>query len=107
MATDVTSVQSTFGVLIRITMRMPLMIIFSIMMAWRINAQMTLIFLGMVPILAIILAAIILIAFPISRHIFKEYDALNNLVQGNVTATRVVKSFVTEGHKTTGLRAVS
>ena len=51
------------------------MIVFSIVMAWRINVQMALIFLGMVPVLAIILAAIVLIAFPIFRRIFKKYDA--------------------------------
>ena len=84
-----------------------LMIVFSIVMAWRINVQMALIFLGMVPVLAIILAAIVLVAFPIFRRIFKKYDALNNSVQENVAAIRVVKSFVTEEHETTKFRAAS
>ena len=101
MTTDVTNVQNAFGMMIRIAVRVPLMIIFSIVMAWRINVQMALIFLGMVPVLAIILAAIVLIAFPIFRRIFQKYDALNNSVQENVAAIRVVKSFVTEEHETT------
>ena len=107
MTTDVTNVQNAFGMLIRIAVRVPLMIVFSIVMALRINVQMALIFLGMVPVLAIILAAIVLIAFPIFRRIFKKYDALNNSVQENVAAIRVVKSFVTEEHETTKFRAAS
>ena len=107
MTTDVTNVQNAFGMLIRIAVRVPLMIVFSIVMAWRINVKMALIFLGMVPVLAITLAVIVLIAFPIFRRIFKKYDALNNSVQENVAAIRVVKSFVTEDYETTKFRAAS
>jgi len=57
MTTDVTNVQNAFGMLIRIAVRVPLMIVFSIVMAWRINVKMALIFLGMVPGLPITLAA--------------------------------------------------
>lgn len=99
MTTDVTNVQNAFGMMIRIAVRVPLMIVFSVVMAWRINSSMALIFLGMVPVLAIILAVIVLVAFPIFRRIFKKYDALNNSVQENVAAIRVVKSFVTEDHE--------
>ena len=107
MTTDVTNVQNAFGMLIRIAVRVPLMIVFSIVMAWRINVSMALVFLAMVPVLAIILALIVLVAFPIFRRIFKKYDALNNSVQENVAAIRVVKSFVTEEHETTKFRAAS
>ena len=107
MTTDVTNVQNAFGMLIRIAVRVPLMIVFSIVMAWRINVSMALIFLAMVPVLAIILALIVFVAFPIFRRIFKKYDALNNSVQENVAAIRVVKSFVTEEHETTKFRAAS
>ena len=99
MTTDVTNVQNAFGLMIRIAVRVPLMIVFSVVMAWRINSSMALIFLGMVPVLAIILAVIVLVALPIFRRIFKKYDALNNSVQENVAAIRVVKSFVTEDHE--------
>ena len=107
MTTDVTNVQNAFGMLIRIAVRVPLMIVFSVVMAWRINSSMALIFLGMVPVLAIVLAVIVLVAFPIFRRIFKKYDALNNSVQENVAAIRVVKSFVTEEHETTKFRTAS
>ena len=107
MTTDVTNVQNAFGMLIRIAVRVPLMIVFSVVMAWRINSSMALIFLGMVPVLAIVLAVIVLIAFPIFRRIFKKYDALNNSVQENVAAIRVVKSFVTEEHETAKFREAS
>ena len=107
MTTDVTNVQNAFGLLIRIGVRVPLMIVFSVVMAWRINSSMALIFLGMVPVLAIVLAVIVLIAFPIFRRIFKKYDALNNSVQENVAAIRVVKSFVTEEHETAKFREAS
>ena len=107
MTTDVTNVQNAFGMLIRIAVRVPLMIVFSVVMAWRINSSMALIFLGMVPVLAIVLAVIVLVAFPIFRRIFKKYDALNNSVQENVAAIRVVKSFVTEEHETAKFREAS
>ena len=107
MTTDVTNVQNAFGMLIRIAVRVPLMIVFSVVMAWRINSSMALIFLGMVPVLAIVLAVIVLVAFPIFRRIFKKYDALNNSVQENVAAICVVKSFVTEEHETAKFREAS
>ena len=107
MTTDVTNVQNAFGMLIRIAVRVPLMIVFSVVMAWRINSSMALIFLGMVPVLAIVLAVIVLVAFPIFRRIFKKYDALNNSVQENVSAIRVVKSFVTEDYERERFAAAS
>ena len=107
MTTDVTNVQNAFGLMIRIAVRVPLMIVFSVVMAWRINSSMALIFLGMVPVLAIVLAVIVLVALPIFRRIFKKYDTLNNSVQENVAAIRVVKSFVTEEHETIKFRAAS
>lgn len=100
MTTDVTNVQNAFGMLIRIAVRVPLMIIFSVVMAWRINSDMALIFLIMVPFLAVILFGIVRYVFPLFRRIFKKYDALNNSVQENIAAIRVVKSFVTEEHET-------
>ena len=92
MTTDVTNVQNAFGMLIRIAVRVPLMIIFSVVMAWRINSDMALIFLIMVPFLAAILFGIVRYVFPLFRRIFKKYDALNNSVQENIAAIRVVKS---------------
>ena len=72
MTTDVTNVQNAFGMLIRIAVRVPLMIIFSVVMAWRINSDMALIFLIMVPFLAAILFGIVRYVFPLFRRIFKS-----------------------------------
>ncbi|MEE1114302.1 MAG: ABC transporter ATP-binding protein [Eubacterium sp.] len=99
MTTDVTNVQSAFQMVIRMAFRSPLMIIFSVVMALSINPKMSLIFLAILPVLAIALFIIIRTAFPIFRRIFKKYDALNNSVQENVGGIRVVKSFVREEHE--------
>lgn len=99
MTTDVQNVQNAFGMFIRIAVRTPLMMIFSIFMAVRINAQMALIFLGILPLLGIGLIGIARHVFPIFRRIFKKYDALNNSVQENIAGIRVVKSFVREDYE--------
>ena len=99
MTTDVQNVQNAFGMFIRIAVRTPLMMIFSIFMAVRINGQMALIFLGILPLLGIGLISIARHVFPIFRRIFKKYDALNNSVQENIAGIRVVKSFVREDYE--------
>ena len=99
MTTDVQNVQNAFGMFIRIAVRTPLMMIFSIFMAVRINAQMALIFVGILPLLGIGLIGIARHVFPIFRRIFKKYDALNNSVQENIAGIRVVKSFVREDYE--------
>ena len=75
------------------------MIIFSVIMSFRIHARMSLIFLCILPILGIALFTIIFKVFPIFKRIFKKYDALNNSVQENVAGIRVVKSFVREDYE--------
>lgn len=99
LTSDVSSVQNAFQMIIRMAVRAPLMLIFSIVMALRINARMALIFFAIVPFLAIGLLAIFRTAHPIFRRIFKKYDALNNSVQENVSGIRVVKSFVREDYE--------
>ena len=99
LTSDVSSVQNAFQMIIRMAVRAPLMLIFSIVMALRINARMALIFFAIVPFLAIGLFAIFRTAHPIFRRIFKKYDALNNSVQENVSGIRVVKSFVREDYE--------
>ncbi|WP_026430960.1 ABC transporter ATP-binding protein [Schaalia georgiae] len=99
MTTDVTNVQNAFGMLIRVAVRVPLMVVFAVIMTLRISWRMSLVFLGMLPFLVAILVLIIAVVFPIFRRVFKKYDALNNSVQENVSAIRVVKSFVTEDHE--------
>ena len=99
MTTDVTNVQNSYQMIIRIAVRTPFMIIFSVIMSFRIHARMSLIFLCILPILGIALFTIIFKVFPIFKRIFKKYDALNNSVQENVAGIRVVKSFVREDYE--------
>ena len=107
MTTDVTNVQNAFGMLIRVAVRVPLMVVFAVIMTLRISWRMSLIFLGMLPFLVAILVVVIAVVFPIFRRVFKKYDALNNSVQENVSAIRVVKSFVTEDHERERFAAAS
>ena len=96
LTTDVTNVQQSFQMIIRIAVRSPLMLIFSFIMTYRINPDLAKIFLGVAPILAAAFLFIIKITFPIFEKVFKTYDELNNVVQDNVGGIRVVKAFVNE-----------
>ncbi len=99
LTTDVSNLQNAYAMIIRMAVRVPLMFIFSIIMGCRINWKLTMIFLAIVPFLG---GAILLIAskaHKIFRRIFKKYDALNNSVQENVSAIRVVKGFVREDYE--------
>ena len=107
MTTDVTNVQNAFGMLIRVAVRVPLMVVFAVIMTLRISWRMSLIFLVMLPFLVVILVVVIAVVFPIFRRVFKKYDALNNSVQENVSAIRVVKSFVTEDYERERFAAAS
>ncbi len=107
MTTDVTNVQNAYQMIIRIAVRTPLMFLFSIIMALSINAEMALIFLGIVPVLAIALTVIMRTVMPIFKRIFRKYDAMNNSVQENVAGSRVVKAFVREDYETEKFAAAS
>ncbi len=96
LTTDVTNIEWAFQMIIRIAVRAPLMLIISLCFAIAINKQLSLVFLTVVPILAIGLYFIITKAHPIMKRIFETYDKLNNVVEENVSAIRVVKSFVLE-----------
>lgn len=99
MTTDVTNVQTAFQMVIRGAVRTPLMIIFSIVMSLTINVRMALIFIAIIPFLALVLFGIVLYIHPVFVRIFKKYDAMNNSVQENVGGIRVVKSFVRENYE--------
>ncbi|MCR4803664.1 MAG: ABC transporter ATP-binding protein/permease [Lachnospiraceae bacterium] len=96
MTTDVTNVQNAFQMIIRLAVRTPLMITFSVIMAFSINVKMALIFVFILPLLGVVLFGIVLIVHPIFVRIFRRYDAMNNSVQENINGIRVVKSFVRE-----------
>ena len=94
--TDVTNVQMAFQMIIRIAVKTPLLLIFSLIMAFAINAKISLMFLVMIPFLGIGLYLIATKAHPIFEKTYSIYDKLNNTVQENVSGIRVVKSYVTE-----------
>lgn len=94
--TDINNVQMSFQMIIRMAIRSPLMLIFSLIMAFFVNVKLSLIFLVAIPILAIGLYFIATTAHPIFENAIKIYDNLNNTVEENVRGIRVVKSFVTE-----------
>lgn len=94
--TDINNVQMAFQMIIRMAIRSPLMIIFSLIMAFVINIKLALIFLISIPLLGFGLYWIATSAHPIFEKAIKIYDKLNNTVEENVRGIRVVKSFVTE-----------
>jgi len=96
MTTDVSFVQMAFQMIIRIAVRSPLMLISSLIMSFILNARLALIFLAVVPLLAVGLFIIMKLAFPIFERVFKRYDKLNTVVQENVRGIRVVKTYVRE-----------
>lgn len=96
MTTDVTNVQNAYQMIIRILVRSPLIFIFSLAMAFRINSQLSMIYLGVVPFLIIGLSLVIYFAHPQFNKVFRIYDRLNNVVQENLQGIRVVKSYVRE-----------
>ena len=99
MTTDVTNVQMAFQMRKRILFRAPVMLVFSLVMAFLINPQLAAIFLCVTPFLAVGLFFIMRHAHPIFERVFKTYDRLNQVVQENLRGIRVVKSFVREEHE--------
>ncbi len=100
LTTDVSNVQMAYMMIIRIAVRCPLMMISAIVMAFIISWQLALIFVVLVPILGFVLYLIIRKAMPLFDSVFKKYDNLNNSVQENVRAMRVVKAYVREDYET-------
>ena len=107
LTTDVTNLQNAYQMIIRIAVRSPAMLIFSLTMALSVNAKISLIFLCVIPFLAVGLGLIISKAHPIFKRIFKTYDKLNNVVNENLHGIRVVKSFVREGKEEEKFKSVS
>ena len=96
LTTDVSNMQNAYQMIIRIAVRSPVMLIFSVIMAVRVNAKLSLVFFAIVPFLAAALFTIIRFAHPIFERVFKTYDILNRVVSENLHGIRVVKSFVRE-----------
>ena len=107
LTTDVTNVQNAFQMLIRIMVRSPLMLLFSLLMAFKVNTTVSLVFLGVAPVLGIGLYFIISRAHPIFEKVIRTYDRLNTVVRENLRGIRVVKAFVREDHEIEKFQVVS
>lgn len=107
LTTDVTNLQNTYQMIIRMAVRSPLMMIFSLVAAFSIDAQLSLIFLAIIPVLAFGLYFIMTRTHPIFERVFRTYDRLNGVVQENLHGIRVVKSFVREDHEEQKFNAIS
>lgn len=96
LTTDITNVQNAYQMFVRQAVRAPVMIIFALTMSFRVNAQISLIFLCAIPVLGFGLFFIIFNVHPIFVRTFKRYDKLNSIVQENLHGIRAVKSYVRE-----------
>ena len=99
LTTDVTNVQNAYQMIIRIAVRSPVMLVFSLIMAFTVNQKVSLIFLVLIPFLGFSLFFIISKVHPTFKKVFQTYDKLNRVVQENLRAIRVVKSYVREDHE--------
>jgi len=107
LTTDVTNIQNAFQMLTRMAIRSPMMLVFSLTVSISIDAKLSLIFLGSIPVLGVGLWLIMRNAHPIFTRVFRTYDKLNNVVQENLRGIRVVKSFVREDYETRKFTGIS
>lgn len=107
LTTDVTNVQNAFQMCTRIAVRCPVMLAFALFMAMKINSRMALVFLAVLPILAIGMGILMKVVGPVFERAFKIYDRMNTVVQENVRGIRVVKTYVREDHETEKFEGVS
>ncbi len=107
LTTDVTNLQNAYQMLIRMAIRGPFMLIFAMIVAFGIAPKISLIFLGVIPVLAIPLYLITRSVHPIFETVFHTYDKLNNVVQENLRGIRVVKSFNQEESEISKFKGIS
>ncbi len=107
LTTDVSNVQNAFQMVVRTAVRAPLMLITSIIFAITISPKLSLIYLIVAPVLGFVLIFIAKKAHPIMKQVFETYDDLNNVVEENVSAVRVVKSFTLEDEEIDKFKGVS
>lgn len=107
LTTDVSNVQMAFQMIVRMAMRAPIMMIFSLAVSFSIDVQLTLIFVACIPVLGIGLWLIMSRTHPIFERVFKRYDQLNNVVQENLRGIRVVKAFVREEYEEEKFKKIS
>lgn len=107
LTTDITNIQNAYQMVVRVAVRSPIMLIFSLAMAFVINPLLAIVFLIAIPILGIGLYIIMSKAHPIFKRLFSKYDDLNLVVQENLRGMRVVKSFVREDFEENKFKSVS
>lgn len=107
MTTDVTNVQMSYMMIVRMAFRCPVMLIFSVVMAFIIGGSLAWVFIAVIPPLCLLLFLIIRKAMPLFHRVFKKYDALNESVQENIKGIRVVKSYVREDYEKQKFNAAS
>lgn len=107
LTTDVTNLQNAYQMILRMCVRAPAMLVFALVMAFSINAQLSIIFVAAIAFLAICLGIIMAKAMGFFDKVFQKYDELNASVQENVSAIRVVKAFVREAFETEKFKKAS
>ena len=107
LTTDVTNLQNAYEMIVRVALRSPAMLIFSLAMAIRISPKLSIIFLIAIPILGAFVFFLMSSVHPIFERVFRTYDKLNNVVQENVHGVRVVKAFVREDHEISKFAKIS
>ncbi len=107
LTTDVTNVQMAFQMALRGLVRSPSLIVFALIMAFRINTTLPLVFICAIPVLGVGIFLIFRNAHPLFVRVFKIYDRLNSVVQENLRGIRVVKAFIREDHETEKFMDVS
>lgn len=107
LTTDISNVQMAYQMIIRMAFRAPILILLSMIMSFSINARVALIFVAVVPFMALGLYMMIKYAHPIFERVFDTYDYLNNMVQENLHGIRVVKSYVREAHEVKKFEKIS
>lgn len=107
LTTDVTNIQNAYQMLIRMAIRGPIMLIFSMCVSFSINSSIAWIFLAIIPLMAALLLLIVRSVHPIFGRVFRTYDELNNIVQENVRGIRVVKSFNREEYEIDKFKGIS
>ncbi len=107
LTTDVTNVQNAFQMGIRVAVRSPIMLTFALLMAFKVNARVSIVFLILIPFFGSSLFFIISKAHPIFTRVFKTYDKLNTIVQENLRGIRLVKSYVREDFEVSKFKNIS
>jgi len=107
LTTDVANIQNAYQMVIRIAVRSPVMLVSSLTMAFGVHKKLSMVFLFVLPVLAVGLWLIMSRAHPVFERVFKTYDRLNSVVQENLRGVRVVKSFVREDYEVDKFTSVS